>query len=489
MIGIISDRIILMSTKTMIEPSYNNLLRLCMDIDYRKKVVLYNIGSDDMIGDFIEYVMKIFPYSHNGGNSTVNVLRGVNGKYYHVTVTNNHGGKLIIREMSNIVPTSLDDIMVKFPAKTIEESCLKCAKVIKDMDLNGNTIGAMSLANFRNDFGYAKYFDKFPKLDKTLVSEMHSAYMGGFMMALPGEYHHVVDYDCNSLYPYMLANYPTPYGKPIPYDGPYIDDDSYPAHIDVMIFRADLKPDGFPFLTYNQHSWLDDSSRLISTHGYVTMALTDVDQKLLRENYDVSVYKNVKGWKFRQSQGFFYEWVNSWGKVKETSVGGVRYIVKLLMNSLVGKFGAYSRGKRLEPEVVDGVLTWNVVSDEETVVSSYPPVSMFVTAHARRYLINAMRSQKGGRVVYANTDGFMVAYGDGDVVSSLDVDDTELGKWKIEAEYDKVVIVRTGLYQGLKAHGGVDLISSGITRTTPIPWEDFHKGGMVVDDNGSKIML
>ena len=102
MIGIISDRIILMSTKTMIEPSYNNLLRLCMDIDYRKKVVLYNIGSDDMIGDFIEYVMRIFPYSHNGGNSTVNALRGVNGKYYHVTVTNNHGGKLIIREMGHL---------------------------------------------------------------------------------------------------------------------------------------------------------------------------------------------------------------------------------------------------------------------------------------------------------------------------------------------------------------------------------------------------
>ncbi len=64
-----------------------------------------------------------------------------------------------------------------------------------------------------------------------------------------------------------------------------------PYHIDVMTFRADLKDDGYAFLSSPHFVYSDDRDRMISTHGYITMPLTDIDQELLQENYEVSIYE------------------------------------------------------------------------------------------------------------------------------------------------------------------------------------------------------
>ena len=75
-----------------------------------------------------------------------------------------------------------------------------------------------------------------------------------------------------------------------------------PLHIDMITFRADLKKNGYPWLTIPRTSTNPDSDRIVSTRGYVTMSLCDVDQQLLYDNYDVSVYRHVGGWKFRKSK-------------------------------------------------------------------------------------------------------------------------------------------------------------------------------------------
>ena len=95
---------------------------------------------------------------------------------------------------------------------------------------------------------------------------------------------------------------------------------------------------------------------------------------------------------------------------------------------------------------------------------------------------------QSGRIVYANTDGFMMQGGAQDV-KGLDMDQTRTGAWKVEGDYRRVRILGPGLYQGERTAGGIDLISSGVTRNSPIPWDGFHEGAHVMDDFGNDIVL
>jgi hypothetical protein len=283
-----------------------------------------------------------------------------------------------------------------------------------------------------------------------------------------------------------------PFGEPEKYDGKYIYDEKKPLHIDTLTFRADLKSDGYPWLTIPRTSVNPDSDRVVSTRGYVTMSLCDVDQKLLYENYDVSVYRHVGGWKFRQSKGFFIDYVDIWGSIKKKSTGVTRQMAKLMLNSLVGKFGTFARNKCLIPNVSretsdHGGVDWTIGDSPNTQSSHYLPVSMYVNAIARKRLLSALRLN-AGRVVYANTDGFVLT--GAEPPKGIEQSPTELGRWKTENHWKRLRVLGIGLYQGERADGtGFDLVSSGMSRNTPIPWEKFRRGSEIMDDYGNRVVL
>ena len=92
------------------------------------------------------------------------------------------------------------------------------------------------------------------------------------------------------------------------------------------------------------------------------------------------------------------------------------------------------------------------------------------------------------RVVYANTDGFVLT--GAEPPKGIEQSPTELGKWKTERHWKRLRILGVGLYQGERADGtGYDLVSSGMSRNTPIPWEKFHHGSEIIDDFGNRVVI
>lgn len=449
---------------------------------------VYFYSGDRNLEEWMAYMLHIFQPKHSGGRNTFNVLCGVNRTLYHATYTNRDGVKFRVMTFSNLIQSPRSSLADDFGGAGGADSAMRAIRTADRMGIHGLTIGSFAMQNFRNDFGVRRYFEKFPTLDDGVSTEMRTGYLGGYVMALPGDYGRCVDIDCNGMYSSILRDEFLPFGPPVGYEGKYEYDKSMPCHVDVITFRADLKDDGHPFLSSPNFVY-SDGGRMTSTHGYITMPLTDVDQELLHENYRVSVYEYVKGWKFARSKGFFRLWVDGWDTIKEHSTGGRRSLAKWIPNSMVGKFGTAPRGNCLEPYLNaedDTKVDWRV-GEYDRSNASYLPVSMYVTALGRRKLMEAMRRQRN-RIIYANTDGFMMEGSANDVVG-LDIDRRKTGKWKVEGDYRKVRILGVGLYQGERVDGGVDLISSGISRHDPIPWDDFREGGTVVDDYGDTIVL
>lgn len=462
---------------------------LAYAMNLKDNVDIYFYDGDKYLEKWMAYMLHIFCPKHTGGKNTFNVLCGVNRVLYHATYTNPDGIKFRVMTFENLIPTARPALAGDFGGSGGADSAMRAIRMADRMGIHGLTIGSYAMQNFRNDFGVKKYFEKFPNLDEKLSTDLRAGYIGGYVMALPGDYDRCVDIDCNGMYSSILRDEFLPFGPPEPYDGKYEYDKSMPYHIDVITFRADLKEDGYAFLSSPHFVYSDDRDRMISTHGYITMPLTDIDQELLQENYEVSIYEYEHGWKFARSKGFFKLWVDGWDTVKEKSTGGQRTLAKWIPNSMVGKFGTVPRKSCLEPYIDpenDEKVDWKVEQYDKA-GASYLPVSMYVTALGRRKIMNAMRKQKN-RIIYANTDGFMMVGSKKDIIG-LDLDKRKTGKWKIEGDYKKVRILGVGLYQGEKTTGGFDLISSGISRNTPIPWEQFYEGKHILDDYGDDIVL
>lgn len=479
------DDVIEFSDGSRISADPMSILAYSLRADEESDVYFYR--GERQLEAWMIHMLHAFVPKHTGGRNTFNVLCGVNRILYHATYTNSDGVKFRVMTFSNLIPTPDAMLSEEFGGNGGPDSAMRAIRMADDMGIHGITIGSFSMQNFRQNFGVKKYFEKFPALEERDLTVMRGGYMGGFVMAIPGDYGRCVDMDCNGLHSSILRDDFLPWGYPEKYEGAYMDDDDMPYHIDVMTFRADLKPDGYAFLSSPHFAYSDDRDRMVSTHGYITMPLTDVDQELLRENYDVSVYEYGYGWKFRRSKGFFADWVDMWDEMKEHSSGGRRTLAKWVPNSMVGKFGTVPRGSCLEPELDDDDgITWTV-RDYGRPSSSYLPVAMYVTSLARRHLMKAMRRQSG-TIVYANTDGFMLQGRVGDV-KGLDMDGNRTGAWKTEGDYRRVRILGPGLYQGERTEGGIDLISSGVTRNTPIPWDEFREGSHILDDFGNDIVL
>ena len=230
----------------------------------------------------------------------------------------------------------------------------------------------------------------------------------------------------------------------------------------------------------------DRTSKVTSTRGYITMALTDVDQELLYENYDVSLYEYVRGWKFAQKSDIFTDYVDRWYSLKTVSKGAARKVSKNMLNSLVGKFGTVPRDTELRPEWDDEsqAVVWQIRKTSRMSSRNFLPIAMYVNAYARKTLMQACR--QNSNIVSINTDGFIKL---GNDVHGIQIDQTRRGRWKIKDRYKKIVIIDTGMYQGETEDGKFKLVCAGVTRSTPIPWEDFRVGGHFKDDYGTDIVI
>ena len=431
-----------------------------------------------VLDPFVAHVVHTLPHNEHRAAMSWDGIVSQKGRFFSFSVRLDRENSIRFFDVSNLLRENCRLTMTDG----------RLLDVLREYDGRGLakiTAGAASMEAFvAGDWKW--YNGKFPQFASEDKRSLHGAYLGGFMMAKEGRYGKAIDVDCNSMYPSILRDEWLPYGLPEPYGGEYRQDDDMPLHCDELTFRAELKPDGYPFLLDNRS--VDGLNRLTSTRGYVTRVLTDIDQKLLDENYDVTVYEHVRGWKFRRSKGFFRSFVDEWGDLKRKSTGERKQMAKLIMNALVGKMASLPKGAVMLPSSKDGVtLDWDVVRrGESNLKTDYLPVPVWVNAYARRKLMDVCHANSD-RLLYANTDGCILS-GWGPV-KSCDIHPTELGKWKIAARYEKLTILGMNRYQGWRDDGEVDVCMAGSVFDAPIPYGRFRHGVKVRDACGTMVVL
>lgn len=451
--------------------------RLLASIMTGGRLTVY-VSNPDLLDPFMAHVVHSLPHNEHNANLSWDAIVSKKGKFFSFTVRIDRENSARFFDISNLLRENCKLTMTDTQLLT----------VLREYNRRGLckiTAGGASMEAFASG-EWKWYYDKFPQLEPDTKKSLHDAYIGGFMVAEEGAYDKAIDVDCNSMYPSILRDEWLPWGLPESYDGAYRQDDDMPLHCDELTFRAELKPNGYPFLLDGRSVY--GLNRLTSTRGYITRVLTDIDQKLLHENYEVSVYRHVRGWKFRRSKGFFRSFIDEWGELKQNATGEKRQMAKLVMNALVGKMASLPKGAVMLPLSKDGVtLDWDIAQREESnLKTDYIPVPVWVNAYARRKLMTVCHAN-ADRLLYANTDGCILS--GWEPVDSCEIHPTELGKWKIAAKYEKLTILGMNRYQGWKDDGDVDVCMSGNMFSQPIPYGRFHHGVQVKDDCGTMVML
>lgn len=459
------------------------VIRLTM-LDYHTRVWCAHGWQD--IKPIAAELLKRLPLQPNPSRDGVWGTFNIRGHFYSFRVR--MGGITVdFLDVRNI--TRDDGLNVSretFGGTTDLETTWNIAQECAALNLKGATIASMAMTDYI-DGDYAGFKRRFPPLDKKDYRRMRPAYYGAIVHSRPGEYRDCRSWDVNSLYPSIMRDMPMPVGAPVWYDGEYRDDDDYPLHIDVVAFDAKLKAGKTATLTNILPVWGYEGERLDSTLGVVTMPVTDVDWQTLTENYDVHVWDYVGGWKFRKSYGLYHEYVDKWFHVKQSSTGERRQMAKLLLNSLVGKFGASLYRPMLYPKPSsDGGVDFTVDRPESTNLLAWLPTAAYVNAYGRRILSRAMNAN-AGLVLYADTDGMIL---EGlDAPTGIETDDRKLGAWKNDHTYERLRILGNRKYCGVETNGGTVMRLSGVHRAAPIPYDRFLPGSRHRNDDGHTFVL
>lgn len=326
----------------------------------------------------------------------------------------------------------------------------------------------------------------FPELPAQMDAVMRHAYKGGFTYVNPAwagkDCGCGISVDFNSMYPSQMLSRDFPYGMPKYFTGQYEQDDEYPLYIQGAQVIFTLKPDGIPCISlHSGFRKVSDTSYIDAVDEPVTIYATNIDWEIYQEQYDIVILQYIDGFKFKAKQGMFNSYIEKWRAVKESSKGGKRYIAKLFLNSLYGRFGLNPRGDCKVPiyDEVEGRvhLTLTPAPERDTV---YLPVAAFCTSWARRALFDGINANKD-RFVYCDTDS-MHLRGLEDP-AGIPLDSKRFCCWKVEGHFRKAVHLHTKCYMWEFAEMGSDDYELKCTCAgapenlrNKLTWDDFHSG-------------
>lgn len=375
--------------------------------------------------------------------------------------------------------------------------------------LKAMTSGSDSLKGYKDVIGTKTFEKLFPILSLEDNEEIRWCYRGGFTW-LNERYANKdigggIVFDVNSLYPSQMYYQPLPFGKPIKFNGKYMEDEDYPLYTQHIRCEFILKEGYIPTIQLkNQGLMFKQNEYLKSSKGEtVDLYLTNIDLKLIEEHYDLYDVEYVGGWKFRSKVGMFKEFIDKWMLVKATNKGAIRLLAKLMLNSLYGKFATNPKVTGKVPYLKeDGSNGFTLPKDENgNVVDEfkdpvYTPIGVFVTSYARNLTIRTAQKCYD-RIIYCDTDSIHLEGTEiPDVIKDV-IDDNKLGYWKHESTFQRARFIRQKTYIE-EIDGKLHVICAGMPDRIKekVTWENFHvgfsangkllpkqvKGGVVLED-------
>lgn len=288
-----------------------------------------------------------------------------------------------------------------------------------------------------------KWDEYFPHLDLDLDMFLRRGYMGGLNISLhQGENRDrlITHEDVHNMYGGVMDARPLPVGLPIISDKPpTIPGMLYVAH--VMI-KLELKPGRFPWLAFkngydNQLEGLTHGEPIVWTEEFHEMVLTSVDLELIQEWYTVTVDPewSPKYWIFKSRTGIFSDYLDYWTEKKEKAKKGTLdyTISKLMINSLYGRFALAPETEIVHLDYDETEELWQWVSEPGINENNdaYLPFAMFVTAWARRILLDNCAAVGCENVIHCDTDS-VIHFGEV-VESPHSVHGEHRGTWGIES--------------------------------------------------------
>lgn len=350
------------------------------------------------------------------------------------------------------------------------------------------TQGSNALFDYKRTIGQ-KEFERIypaPRYD----ADIRQSYKGGFTYLAPQyagiELGEMIGLDVNSLYPFVMATKPLPYGEGIPFFDKYEPDKLYPLYVQLISCQFKLKKNHIPTIQIKGSRFIDTEYLTDSGMENVELCLTNLDIELLFKHYDVYNVQYLGGWKFLQSTESFRPYIEKWYKIKAESKlngnAGMYTLAKLMQNALYGKMATSPFGKSKYPVYEDGFVKYKIGAREER-NAVYIPAGSFITSWARYTTINAAQANYD-RFVYSDTDSLYLL--GTDLPTNINIDNTELGAWAYEKEIKRAKFLRQKSYILECREPGtgeyhINITCAGMPETCYpyLTWETFQKGTKV----------
>lgn len=355
------------------------------------------------------------------------------------------------------------------------EVVLECLKIMREKGMTKITAGACALNYYKQILGGEDKFRRiFPVLPVSIDSYCRRSYKGGFVwvnpryqnieIKQPGEV-----FDVNSMFPAQMYYKPLPYGYPV-YTEKLNDNNLWIGR--VYVGHAKLKLNKIPCIQIKGGRYID--TEYLEEIEDEIIYITSLDYKLITEQYDTSDMRFVDGYVFKSRIGFFNEYIDEWITIKQNNKGAMRYIAKLMLNSLYGKFGLNPHRISLKPELENDIIRFTEWP-EEYIESIYVPMAAFITAYARDNIIR--NGQKiYDELCYIDTDSIHKING-GKI--PFECHDSKLGAYKLESKFTRAKYIRPKTYIEDMGDGNYNIKCAGMPEKIKqnVTWENFKSGG------------
>lgn len=423
-------------------------------------------------------------------SGTFNTTINDKGMYYQLEVVFERNGKSInkvtFQDSLKLIPLAVDEIPEAFGLPyqklsidykafrevghelTEEEKAYitndvkivaKAIEFFYSQGLNKMTIGSCALAEYKSmikEKNFLRYFPS-PKYD----ADVRQSYYGGWTYLNPlfagKTVKKGVVLDINSIYSAVMYEEMLPYGTPIYYEGEYKEDEFYPLYIQMIRCQFEIKEGKLPSIQLRRFG-RSNEYLTSSNDTQMTLCLTKPDLELFFENYDVYNPEFMSGWKFKGTTGLFKDYIEKWygEKVKADKEGnkGMRFISKMYLNHLYGKFSSKIEQKTKVPYMnKKGVVTFKkgIPKKKDGV---YIPIATFITSYARKRIITAAQKiqddynagKSNIQFVYADTDSLHLLSPDYKLPECLNINPTDMGAFKHEGDFRKAKFLRQKCY-------------------------------------------
>ena len=353
------------------------------------------------------------------------------------------------------------------------------ARVLKmqyDKDMTHLTSAGDTFAKYKEVYKY--YFDLlFPILPYELDTYIRKSYRGGLVLVNEKFKNKIITenvncYDVNSMYPFNMVDKILPYGEPIYFKGCYKENVSYPLFIMHIRVDCKLKNDGVKCIMldnmrFGKLNYLEDTDGKL-----IDIYITSVDYDLFIDNYDIYDIEYIDGYMFKGSRNIFKKYILPIYELKGKTKGAERQLYKILLNSLYGKFATNPKRQQKIPYLdKDGIVKYinGSISIDDSI---YTAVSSFITSYSRAYLVQNIKKHLNN-FIYCDTDSIHLL---NDFLETELIDDTELGKFKLEKTYVKSKYLGQKCYYGIKENGEKDVKIAGCPKNVAknISFEEFE---------------